>query len=240
MTIQLLRPGESSLIDFTVSATFEYPLDSILVVPHQAEQLHYVAQALGHARRAPWMPVLIGIGRVPLPARELDALTGGLQVAALPCAVGERVEVEAIRAAIRGRSLPTSQSFAKWCEIRIERLNRSLLQKALGKERMSRAEVRELTHSGGLGPVQWRALFLLIQLHSDSWPKRRSLEWLAFERQSTRKTVWDWGNKLLGMSWSRLERITVREAIVELALRRQSHVAAHEVRLSGEGQAHEV
>jgi hypothetical protein len=197
MTLQLLRPGESSLIDFTVSATFEYPLDSILVVPHQTEQLQHLARAMGLARRAPWMPVLVGSGRIPIPARELDVLANGLHIATLPYSVGGRADVGAIRAAIRDRGAPTADLFVAWCGVRLGVAIEPILRKCLSKGRLSRREAALLRRHGQLSALEWRALFLLVQLHSDAWTHQRPIEWLADQHGTTRKTVWEWASKLL-------------------------------------------
>jgi len=224
MTLQLLRPGESSLVEFSPSATLEYPLDSILVVPYQDDHLQRVARAIRHARTAPWLPVLIGSGRTPLPARELDGLARGLHLATIPYALRSRANATAIRDAIRSRGAPSDEAFVAWCGLRLDARLEPVLTKVLSRAPLSRREVAILRQYGGLSQLEWRALRLLGQLHGDSHAECRSLEWLAGNRRSTRKTVWEWATKLIGMSWTRLETSTAWEALVELALRRRSHL----------------
>jgi hypothetical protein len=234
MTLQLLRPGESSLVDFSVSATFEYPLDSILVVPHQPEQLQYVARAVGYARRAPWMPVLIGSGQIGVSARDLDELVSGLSIATFPFVLGARADAAGVRGAVRGRAAPSIGGLAKWCALRLDWEMDPVLRKVLNRGQLSRREVTQLYRFSGLSTLGWRALFTLVQLHADAWCTGLSLEHLAERFGTSRKTVWDWTGRLLDLSWRRMQPIAAWESIVELALRRSGAASTAQPRLARE------
>lgn len=220
MTLLILRPGERSVVAFTPSATAEYPLDSILIVPYQQDQLRFVASAVKHVRRGPWVSVVVGLARSELPIAHLEELAIGLHLATTPLVADGRIDAELIRAAVRERGAPTIERFSAWCGRRFDTSIEPIMGRVLAGTGISRSEARALSGFGRLGPPQWRALFLITRIHGASWRRRHSLEHLAEHYGTTRKTSWEWMKRLLGLSWSQTIAMAGWEAIVELAIRR--------------------
>ncbi len=208
---------------FVSSVAAEYPLDSIIVVPHGPDQLEHVASAVDHGNRFPWLPVLIGATSTRLVPALLDGIANGLHLATLPLTLGSRMDAGEIRSAIRTRGAPTVDRFTRHCGRRHSPAIEAPLEKSLRGTPLTRNEARLLGSLGRFGPPQWRALFMLTQLHADACNNVCPLEQLARNRETTRKTVSDWAQKWLGLTWRGLVAMAAWEAILELATRRSGY-----------------
>lgn len=240
MTLLILRPGELSPVPFAPSATAEYPLDSVLLVPYCSDQLHYGAAALDHAIRFPWLPVVIGTASTGLVANRLDGIANGLHLTTMPLVAGARVDAGAILGAVRSRGAPTMSQFSAYAGRRLGRSLEPLVKKALAGEMLTRSELRELSRYGRFGPVQWRGVYRLCCLHGHAWVLGAPLGRLAVLYGTTRKSVWSWSLKYLGVSWTVVNTMSAWEAIAERAVRRAFIALPARGRLPGSGGRQEA
>ena len=244
MTVQVLEPpyqqaSPSGLI---------HPAVGSVLIADLSDGIPALANALQHAREAPWCPLvcLVADHRVTLPTLTTFEPVPGTWATLHPSDYRHLPPPQRVRAAIRRRPAPQVPIIAQWVEGRLRRPgSASVLAACFGEGGDALRPPRTLTRRvHALGPLEvrdWRGLARLAQVVSAraSLNGAHPLETTAYEANIDPRTLRRWLRLATDLCWGEAIGRIGWEWILESALRRYGYVERRDVWRVSVGYARE-